>query len=58
MPITFVTNSPSSSAAQALQRTVQTLATAMGRVSSGLRISQAVADAAGLAISENLRRNY
>jgi flagellin len=51
------TNTASIKAQRNLIRSERTLSTAMGRLSSGLRINSAADDAAGLAISEKLRAN-
>ena len=55
MAISVMTNVASLNAQRHLGRTQQTLDTAMGRLASGLRINRAGDDAAGLAISENLK---
>lgn len=55
MAITLQTNVASFNAQRNVGRTERGLGTAMGRLSSGLRINQAADDAAGLAISEKLR---
>ena len=58
MPIdslALLTNTASLAAQRNLMRSERVLSTAMGRLSSGLRINQASDDSAGLAISEKLR---
>jgi flagellin len=51
------TNVASIKAQRNLIKSEKTLSTAMGRLSSGLRINTAADDAAGLAVSEKLRAN-
>jgi flagellin len=53
----LATNVASIKAQRNLTRSERTLSTAMGRLSSGLRINTAADDAAGLAVSEKLRAN-
>ena len=55
MGLRITTNVPSLNAQKNLVNTQRGLHTAMARLSSGYRINQASDDAAGLAISENLR---
>ena len=55
MAFSVMTNVASLNAQRHLGRTQDTLGTAMGRLASGLRINRAGDDAAGLAISENLK---
>lgn len=55
MAISLNTNVPSLSAQKNLNRTQRDLNGNLGRLSSGLRINHASDDAAGLAISENLK---
>lgn len=55
MAFSVMTNVASLNAQRHLGRTQDTLSTAMGRLASGLRINRAGDDAAGLAISENLK---
>ena len=52
MALTINTNIPSLNAQRGLNASQGTLAKALQRLSSGLRINGAVDDAAGLAISE------
>ena len=55
MGMSLVTNIGSSTAQRHLSKTQQSLQGNLGRLSSGLRINTAADDAAGLAISEELR---
>ena len=55
MALTVNSNLASLNAQRNLRKTERSLATAMTRLSSGLRINEASDDAAGLAISEKLR---
>lgn len=55
MAFSVMTNVASLNAQRHLGRTQSTLSTSMGRLASGLRINRAGDDAAGLAISENLK---
>lgn len=55
MPLTITTNIASLNAQKNLRVTQMDLQRSMARLSSGFRINQAADDAAGLAISENLR---
>lgn len=52
------TNSPSLNAQRNLSATAMDLATAMQRLSSGLRVNSAKDDAAGLAIAERMKAQY
>ncbi|MGB0679785.1 MAG: flagellin [Polyangiales bacterium] len=55
MALTVMTNTSSLNAQRHLGRTQHNLSMSMGRLSSGLKINRAGDNAAGLAISENLR---
>ena len=55
MGLRIATNVPSLNAQKNLGGTNRAMATALERLSSGMRINKAADDAAGLAISENLR---
>lgn len=55
MPLRISTNVASINAQQSLRRTNLQMDRSLARLSSGYRINQAADDAAGLAISENLR---
>jgi len=55
MAITVKTNTAASNALTALNRTSRSLSRSFERISSGLRISRAADDAAGLGVAENLR---
>lgn len=55
MPLRISTNVASINAQQSLRRTNMGMEKSLARLSSGYRINQAADDAAGLAISENLR---
>lgn len=55
MPLRISTNVASINAQQSLRRTNLSMDRSLARLSSGYRINQAADDAAGLAISENLR---
>jgi len=55
MAFSVMTNVASLNAQRHLGRTQETLNSSMGRLASGLRINRAGDDAAGLAISENLK---
>jgi flagellin len=55
MAITVKTNTSASNALTALNRTSRALSRSFERISSGLRISRAADDAAGLGVAENLR---
>jgi flagellin len=55
MALTIITNVASLNAQNNLTKTQTKLNTSLGRLSSGLRINRAGDDAAGLAISENLK---
>jgi flagellin len=55
MPLVINTNIASMEAQRNLGKTQMTLSTSFNRLSSGLRINSAKDDAAGLAISENMR---
>lgn len=55
MGFSIVSNPASMGAQRQLAQTQRSLGTSLGRLSSGLRINSAADDAAGLAISENLR---
>ncbi|MBX3020860.1 MAG: flagellin FliC [Bdellovibrionales bacterium] len=55
MPLRISTNVASINAQQSLRRTGLQMDRSLARLSSGYRINQAADDAAGLAISENLR---
>lgn len=55
MAITLITNVASLSAQRHLQKTQRGLNKSLGKLSSGLRINSAADDAAGLAISEQLK---
>ncbi len=55
MGLRITTNVPSLNAQRNLRGTQLDLARSLGRLSSGFRINQAADDAAGLAISENLK---
>jgi flagellin len=57
MALVINTNVQSLNAQRNLSTTQKSLATSMQRLSSGLRINSASDDAAGLAISENMRAN-
>jgi flagellin len=55
--ISVLTNSASLTAQRNLASTQSSLASSIGRLSSGMRINSAADDAAGLGISENLKAN-
>ena len=55
MAITVKTNTAAGNALTALNRTSRSLSRSFERISSGLRISRAADDAAGLGVAENLR---
>jgi flagellin len=55
MGMGVITNVPSLSAARFLRRTDESMTRSLERLSSGLRITRAADDAAGLAIAEGLR---
>ncbi|HET9620989.1 MAG TPA: flagellin [Kofleriaceae bacterium] len=55
--ISVLTNSTSLQAQRNLASTQSSLASSIGRLSSGMRINSAADDAAGLGISENLKAN-
>ena len=55
MAITVKTNTAATGALNALNKTSRELAGSFARISSGLRISKAADDAAGLGVAENLR---
>ena len=55
MPLRITTNVPSLNAQKNLMRSQRAMDTSLARLSSGYRINQAADDAAGLAISENLK---
>lgn len=55
MAITVKTNMAATGALNALNKTSRALAGSFARISSGLRISKAADDAAGLGVAENLR---
>lgn len=55
MAFTILTNTSSLNAQRNLTKTQNALGTSMSRLSSGMRINRAADDAAGLAISENMR---
>ncbi|MCE9578769.1 MAG: flagellin FliC [Deltaproteobacteria bacterium] len=57
MSISILTNATSLSAQRNLNISQQSLASSIGRLSSGMRINTASDDAAGLGISENLKAN-
>ncbi len=57
MSISVLTNVASLNAQRNLAATSTSLASSIGRLSSGLRINSAADDAAGLGISENLKAN-
>ena len=58
MAITVKTNMAAAGALNALNKTSRALAGSFERISSGLRISKAADDAAGLGVAENLRAAY
>jgi flagellin len=55
MSISILSNAPSSAAQRHLDKSQRALNTSLSRLASGLRIVRSSDDAAGLAISENLR---
>jgi flagellin len=55
MPITMNTNAASLSVQNALQQTNRAMQSSITRLSSGMRVNSAADDAAGLAVSENLK---
>jgi len=55
MPITMNTNAGSLSVQNALQQTNRAMQSSITRLSSGMRVNSAADDAAGLAVSENLK---
>lgn len=57
MAMTVNTNMTSTYSVNYLNRTTQSLQKSFGRISSGLRITRAADDAAGLAVAENLDSN-
>lgn len=58
MAITVKTNMAATGALNALNKTSRALAGSFARISSGLRISKAADDAAGLGVAENLKAAY
>ena len=54
-PLTILTNVGSLEARTNLTRTARSLRSTIGQISSGLRVRSAADDAAGIAVSENLR---
>jgi flagellin len=58
MAITVKTNMAATGALNALNKTSRALAGSFQRISSGLRISKAADDAAGLGVAENLKASY
>ena len=58
MALIVNTNIPAMNSLNHLNRTNNNLTGALGRISSGLRITQASDDAAGLAVAENLDSSY
>jgi len=55
MPLTVKNNTSASQALNELNKTTRALSRSFERISSGLRISRAADDAAGLGVAENLR---